>query len=115
MAGKGPLCASVIDKNNALSRTERVMQWSLIRAVKSGPPGLADTVRPRLGLKPNKPQTEAGMRIEPPASLAWASGTMPAATAAAAPPEEPAAERERSQGLCVTPSCNVSGLPSIAN
>ena len=29
------------------------------------------------------------MRIEPPPSLPWASGTMPAATAAAAPPDEP--------------------------
>ena len=29
------------------------------------------------------------MRIEPPPSLAWAIGTMPAATAAALPPDEP--------------------------
>ena len=50
-----------------------------------GPTG----VRPRVGLSPNRPQHEAGMRIEPPPSLACAIGTMPAATAAAAPPLEP--------------------------
>ena len=43
------------------------------------------------------------MRIEPPPSLAWAIGNMPAATAAAAPPLEPPGERSRSQGLRVTP------------
>src|SRR5512133_3625034 len=40
---------------------------------------------------------------------------MPAATAAAAPPDDPAAEIERSHGLCVTPSRSVSVLPSSPN
>ncbi len=48
---------------------------------------------------PNNPQQEAGVRIEPPPSLAWAAGAMPAATAAAAPPEDPPGVRDRSQGL----------------
>ena len=52
---------------------------------------------------PKSPQHEAGVRIEPPPSLAWAAGTIPAATAAAAPPEEPPGVRERSQGLRQTP------------
>ena len=39
------------------------------------------------------------MRIEPPPSLASASGTMPAATAAAAPPLEPPVLRAGSQGF----------------
>ena len=43
------------------------------------------------------------MRIEPPPSLPWASGTMPAATAAAAPPEEPPGVRSVSHGLRVGP------------
>ena len=43
------------------------------------------------------------MRIEPPPSLAWASVTIPAATAAAAPPLEPPLERPGSQGLRVAP------------
>src|SRR6185295_4481462 len=72
---------------------------------------LLGTVRPRLGFSPNKPAEAAGPRIEPPPSLACASGTMPAATAAAAPPEEPLAESVRPQGLCVTPSSKVSVLP----
>jgi hypothetical protein len=35
------------------------------------------------------PQAAAGMRKDPPASLPWARGTSPAATAAADPPDEP--------------------------
>ena len=38
---------------------------------------------------PNTPQQEAGIRIEPPPSLAWAMGTIPEATAAADPPLDP--------------------------
>jgi hypothetical protein len=46
-------------------------------------------VRARVGLSPKSPQHEAGMRIEPPPSPPWATGTIPAATAAAEPPLEP--------------------------
>ena len=42
-------------------------------------------MRPWLGLSPTRPQHDAGMRIDPPPSLAWANGTIPDATAAAAP------------------------------
>ncbi len=55
--------------------------------------------RPRLGLMPNSPQTDAGMRMEPPPSLACARGARPPATAAAAPPLDPPAERLRSHGV----------------
>ncbi len=48
---------------------------------------------------PNSPQTDAGIRIEPPPSLACATGARPPATAAAAPPLEPPAERSRSHGV----------------
>src|SRR5438552_15330517 len=64
---------------------------------RSGPRGL----RARLGFNPNTPDAEAGMRIEPPPSLACATGRMRAATATAAPPDEPPAERSRFQGLRV--------------
>ncbi len=67
------------------------------------------------GLKPNRPVMAAGIRIEPPASLAWASGTMPAATAAAEPPEDPPAERPGRHGLCVAPRSADSVLPSRPN
>ena len=54
--------------------------------------------RPRDGLRPTSPQHAAGMRIEPPPSLACAIGTIPAATAAAEPPLEPPVERSGSTG-----------------
>src|SRR5947199_10732969 len=76
----------------AASRTVRVRTPSI------GPPappsllrGPLDT-RARVGLSPTRPHSLAGMRIEPPPSLAWASGTMPLATAAAAPPDDPPVE-----------------------
>ena len=44
------------------------------------------------------------MRIEPPPSVPSAIGSMPSATAAAAPPEEPPALRDVSNGLRVGPN-----------
>ena len=70
--------------------------------MKSPNSGASDT-RPRDGLRPTSPQHEAGMRIEPPPSFAWAIGTSPAATAAAEPPLDPPVERVVSQGLRVGP------------
>ena len=52
----------------------------------------ASELRPRVGFSPTRPQHEAGMRIDPPPSLACAAGTMPDATAAADPPEDPPVE-----------------------
>ncbi len=49
----------------------------------------AMVLRPRVGLRPTRPQWLAGIRIEPPPSPPWARGTMRAATALAAPPEDP--------------------------
>ncbi len=43
------------------------------------------------------------MRIEPPPSLACATGTAPAATSAADPPLDPPADRVTSHGLHVEP------------
>src|SRR5262245_8425080 len=48
-------------------------------------------LRARVGFRPKRPQQDAGIRIEPPPSVPWAIGTMPAATAAAEPPLEPPA------------------------
>ena len=52
---------------------------------------------------PTSPQQAAGMRIEPMPSLPCATGTMPAATAAADPPDEPPGVRAGSHGLRVMP------------
>ena len=71
--------------------------------------------RPRLGLSPTSPQHAAGIRIEPPPSLPCATGSIPAATAAAAPPDEPPGVRSRSQGLRVAPLWRGSVVGRIPN
>src|ERR1700749_1056817 len=60
--------------------------------------------RARRVFNPNTPDAEAGIRIEPPPSLACATGRMRAATAAPAPPEEPPDECARFQGFRVGPN-----------
>ena len=60
-----------------------------------GPIGM----RPKLGLWPKQPVTDAGMRTEPPPSLAVASATTPPAMAADAPPLEPPGVRSVFHGL----------------
>ena len=84
-----------------MSRTVRLTQCSTPRPVsaRSGP----SVIRPWLTLSPTSPQHEAGMRIDPPPSEAWAIGTMPAATAAAAPPLDPPGVWSRFHGLRVGP------------
>ena len=53
--------------------------------------------------KPNSPQHEAGIRTEPPPSEPCAAATIPAATAAPDPPDDPPEVRSRFQGLRVGP------------
>jgi hypothetical protein len=55
--------------------------------------------RPQPGLSAVTPQNAAGSRIDPPVSEPSAIGTMPAATAAAEPEDEPPVIRSGSQGL----------------
>ena len=76
---------------------------------RSGPVG----VRARVGFRPNTPQHDAGMRIEPPPSLACATGMMRAATAAAAPPDEPPDECAGFHGLRVGP-CSRDSVVGIS-
>src|SRR5690606_8832071 len=57
----------------------------------------------------------AGRRVDPAPSDAFASGTMPEATAAADPPEDPPAVRVRSQGLRVGPKASGSEVKESAN
>ena len=110
----------------ALSRTLRVTTWRITRpAHASCSAGPSDT-RPRVGFRPNSPHMLAGMRIEPPPSPAWPTGTIPLATAAAEPPLEPPLLCARFQGLCVgpyacgsavgiRPNSGVLVLPTITN
>ena len=69
----------------------------------SRPASGAFETRPREAFRPTRPQHAAGIRSEPPPSLPCAIGTIPAATAAAEPPDEPPGVRSRSHGLRVGP------------
>src|SRR6185369_13542090 len=86
-------------RNAAVSRTLRVITCSTRLGSVIG----RLDVRPRDGLSPTTPHQAAGSRIEPPMSLACAAGTSPAATAAAAPPLDPAVERLVSHGFLHAP------------
>ncbi len=57
-----------------------------------------------MGLKPNNPQQAAGIRIDPPPSLAVAIGVTPLATAAADPPEDHPEVLLKSNGLWQGPN-----------
>src|SRR6185369_4450258 len=61
------------------------------------------------------PQNAAGWRIEPPVSVPVANGTMPAATAAAEPPDDPPGTRAASHGLRTGPKWLFSFEDPIAN
>ena len=61
------------------------------------------------------PQKAAGCRTDPPVSVPSANGATPAATAAAAPPEEPPGTRDVSQGLRAAPKAEFSLLPPMPN
>src|SRR5690606_40878863 len=89
---------AITSRRAAASRTVRLSTPSVVSPFQDGESGPV-TTRPRLGLKPNTPQQEAGIRIEPPPSLPGASGSRRAATAAAAPPLDPPAFRSGSVGL----------------
>ena len=71
--------------------------------------------RPSEGRSPTTPQKLAGLRSEPPMSDPSASGTMPDARAAAAPPLLPPAERLGSCGLSVVPKTRLKVCDPAAN
>ena len=68
--------------------------------------------RPRVGLSPTRPLIDAGIRIDPPPSLACAMGTAPAATRAAEPEELAPAVWSSDQGLRTGPrrGCSADAL-----
>ena len=64
---------------------------------------------PKVGLRPTTPQNAAGTRIDPAPSDPSAAATMPAATAAALPPElPPALRRPGAKGVLVGPKARLS-------
>src|SRR5690606_18997722 len=60
-------------------------------------------IKPNEGLSAGTPQYAAGLMMEPPVCVLSANGTIPAATAAAEPLEEPPGVWPRCQGLRVGP------------
>src|SRR5215475_15380611 len=68
-------------------------------------------IKPKVGLIPKMPVHEAGIRIEPPPSVPMASGPIPAATAALAPPLDPPGVRSRFHGLRVIPNTRLWVAP----
>ncbi len=70
---------------------------------------------PYVGFRPTIPQNAAGQRIDPPVSVPSAIRTMPAAIAAALPPEEPPGTRPVSHGLSVGPNADFSVVVPIPN
>ena len=64
---------------------------------------------------PTIPHRLAGCRIEPPVSVPIAQGAVPAATAAALPPDEPPGTRVRSHGFWTGPKPEFSFDDPIAN
>ena len=95
--------------SSAASRTVRASAptWESVGAAETGKIG----TRANCALMPNRPQSAAGMRTEPPPSVPRANGVRPAATLAAAPPLEPPGVLDKSHGLRVIP---VRGLSQTA-
>src|SRR5215471_15027707 len=100
LVSSGPAVASNIA---ALSRTLMLMTCPQEKPPQPSPRSGPNGLRARVGFMPNTPQADEGMRMEPPPSLACATGRMRAATAAAAPPDEPPEECARFQGFRVGP------------
>src|SRR3954467_5465860 len=98
---------------SAASPTVRVI-GPTCATVPNGESGQAGT-RPNDALMPNRPVKLHGMRIEPPPSVPTASGPMPAATAAAAPPEDPPGVFAGFHGLRVIPVSGLSVTPFQPN
>src|SRR5260370_34906632 len=110
----------------ALSRTLMLTTWPQEKPAQPSPRSGPSGLRARVGFNPNTPEAEAGMRIEPPPSLACATGRMRAATAAAAPPDEPpdgcggvqgfrVGADMREPGAGVKPDSGLELLPEIGN
>ena len=73
------------------------------RTGSTGRPGRSVGIRPGVGRRPTRLQNAAGLRTLAPRSEPSANGSIPAATAAAAPPLEPPGVFVRSYGLRVAP------------
>src|SRR3954462_11415228 len=109
--GSSPAIAS---SSSAQSSTLRAIGPCWLRLMSTLPLGVCAT-RPTLGRNPTTPLKLAGLRKLPPMSEPCASHAIPVANATAAPPDEPAAERDVSQGLRVGPNTSLNVLAPAPN
>src|SRR4029077_2492958 len=109
--GSSPHIAS---SSSAQSSTLRAIGPCCPRFIWIAPRGVCAT-RPMLGRNPTMPLKLAGLRKLPPMSEPCASHAMPVASATAAPPEEPAAERDVFQGLRVLPNTSLNVFAPAPN
>src|SRR5208337_811172 len=86
----------------------------ICETVPKGDSGNAGT-RPNEGLIAGMPQNADGMRTEPAPSVPIATGPMPDATAAAAPPDDPPAVIFVFQGFLVIPVSRLSVVALMPN
>src|SRR2546430_16634967 len=110
-AGCSPLMAS---SSSARSSILRAIGPCTVRLRSILATGVCAT-RPMLGRIPTTPQKLAGLRSEPPMSVPCASHAVPVASATAAPPQEPAAHRDRAHGLSGEPNTSVKVLAPAPN
>src|SRR5260370_35705482 len=94
-------------RRSAASRTERAIgpAWSSDHARGIAPRRL---VRPYVGFRPTTPQSDAGIRIDPPVSLPIAPKHIPATSAAPLPPLDPPGIRSVAHGFLVGPKCGLA-------
>src|SRR5450759_4982733 len=102
-----------MDSSNRRSATVVAKGPSVEKSIQSGIG--RRPITPLVGLIPTRPQNAAGIRIEPPPSVAVAMGVMPAATAAAEPPLEPPGDQSSAHGFRVVPKSRLDVKPSEAN
>ena len=102
--GSGPAIAESISATSSTVRAIGPTTGSGNQALKAGQFG----TRPGVLRKPTTLQKLAGLRSEPPRSEPSASGTMPQASATAAPPLEPPQVRDTSHGLRVAPNTGLN-------
>ena len=107
-----PLIASI---TAAVSRTDRVTQPSTTPPIHDSPIAGPRLTRPLLGFRPTRPHSLAGMRMDPPPSLACATATQPALTPAADPPLEPPVECSVFHGLRAGPYASGSVVMVLPN
>src|ERR1700754_1064613 len=101
-----PLCSGMLHVSDRLTTPLATMRIGICLT------SLSSGSRPRDGFSPTSPLQDAGIRIEPPPSLAWAIGTTPAATNAAEPDDDAPAVWSVFHGLRTGPSrgCSAEAL-----